>query len=188
MIEVGKLAGLVSLILGYLTLLVLAWGAVLGAGRLSLVARYREHQQAGTVLDRAPGRCYLAGLGGLFLGWIALALLKSLHLLALLFLLAWVRKVFRGLVGVALLRGRQLREGLDEAPGSEAEAFGTGLLALALASALPVLGWGYLALVLVQGLGAEILAPRSLPDEVPGGASGEGSQELPLDEEALSEG
>ena len=141
----------------YLLVFALFWVTVWGAARLSFAARREDVDTTGGLLAQAPGRCYVAGVGFLILGWFLLALGKKLGPLVVLVILWWVRHVFRGLVAWFLVRGRQVRAHVVEEPGTDADALREGVRSAAMASALPVLGWAFFGMAALQAAGAESL-------------------------------
>lgn len=168
--QVQNLVGLVTALLAYSALLLAFWTTVAGAARLSMAARRDETARAVARLREAPGRCYLAGIAWLLVGWFLMAAGKRLGILALVLLLFWLRHVFRGLVAWMWMRGHQILVELEEVPPTDREALAHGLRATAMASALPIVGWSFLLLAALQGGGAESLrvaAPREAADPRP---------------------
>jgi hypothetical protein len=153
---VGTLTASGAYLLGF----ALFWISVWGATRLGFAARREEIEDTAGLVLEAPGRCYVAGVGFLILGWFLLAIGKGLGPLVLLVVLWWIRHVFRGLIAWFLVRGRQVRTHVVEDPGTDADALREGVRSTALASALPFLGWAYLFMAALQAAGAESL--RSL--------------------------
>lgn len=154
----------------YLLLFTLFWATLWGSARLGFAARREEIEDTAGLVLEAPGRCYVAGVGFLVLGWFVLALGKGLGPLAILLVLWWVRHVFRGLVAWFLVRGRQVRTHVVEDLGTDADALHEGLRSAALVSAMPFLGWALFFMAALQGAGAESL--RSLGRRA---ATGEGT-------------
>lgn len=144
----------------YLLLFTLFWASVWGAARLAFAARRPQVEDAGGLVLEAPGRCSVAGVGFLILGWFLLAVFHKTGPLMVLLILWWLRHVFRGFLAWLLVRGRQVRAEVEGDPGTDADALREGVRTTAMASAMPVLGWALLFMAVLQGAGAESL--RSL--------------------------
>lgn len=134
-------------------------------------------------VETHPGLCGIAGLLG-FVAVFPLAILLILSIVGIPLVLLEFAAVFAGVwIGqgaIALLVGRRLSELIrPNTTPSPLAALILGLVVISAAEILPVVGWAVIALMILVGLGATILAfipfSPAIPIATPAGNTGGGS-------------